>query len=276
MHSNLALRLCSAILFAPLILVGIWYNKSLYEMYGVPVYTMLLAALGVGLSWEWCMMFYKKLKPSVMINALCATIVAFVAPENPWFCVWLVVFCTLVVFLKSKSSLLYSLGTAYICVPLIALSYIYYVHESISRELILWLLAIVWATDIGGYMVGCTLKGPKIAPKISAGKTWSGLCGAVVFAMLTAYVFALYLKAHNLFIPGLDLSFEQVQLVMVLSAGGLALISQAGDFFESFIKRRLKIKDSSNLIPGHGGLFDRFDGLLFASTSLAFILFCLH
>lgn len=272
MHSNLSLRIFSALVLAPFVLGSIWFGKSVYEDYSVPLYTILLASFGVGLSWEWSMMFDKKLSASTMLMALFACLVAFLTEGNPGFALWLSLLGTTLVFWKSNSRLLYSLGTLYICLPILSLGYIYYVSDNVSREIVLWLFFVVWATDIGGYVVGKTLKGPKIMPRISAKKTWSGLLGAVGFAMAVAYFFALYLKAYNYLTPESDISFGQLTAVLVSSAGVLAVVSQMGDFFESYIKRCLNLKDSSNLIPGHGGLFDRVDGLLFASVLTALII----
>ena len=88
--------------------------------------------------------------------------------------------------------------------------------------------------------------------------------------MAAAYVFVLYLKAHELIPAVLYMKYVKQ---LVFSAGALAVVAQAGDFFESAIKRKLDLKDSSDLIPGHGGLFDRVDGLLFAAVVTAFVLF---
>ncbi len=272
MRSNLALRTISAVVLAPLVLAGIWFGKSAYEIYSIPLYTMLLAALGAGLSWEWSMMFDKKVTANTIIMALFACLVAFLTEGNPAFAMWMILLGLTVVYWKTDGRLAYSLGTVYICLPILSLDYIYYVNDTVSREIVLWLFFVVWATDIGGYVVGKTIGGPKLAPKISAKKTWSGLGGAILFAMLVAYVFALYLKAYNYLAPESEVTFNQLVLVLVCSAGVLAVVSQIGDFFESYIKRKLNLKDSSNLIPGHGGLFDRVDGLLFASMMTALII----
>ncbi len=273
MHSNLFLRVVSALVLAPFVLGSIWFGKSVYEDYSIALYTILLAAFGVGLSWEWSMMLDKKLSASSMLMALFAALVAFTTEGNPGFALWLSLLGTTLVFWKSGSRLGYSLGTLYICLPILSLGYIYYINDNISREIILWLFFVVWATDIGGYVVGKTCQGPKIAPKISAKKTWSGLIGAVLFAMGVAYLFALYLEHYNYLTPESDVTFKQLAIVLISSAGVLAVVAQIGDFFESYIKRRLDLKDSSNLIPGHGGLFDRVDGLLFASVLTAIIIF---
>lgn len=273
MYSNLVLRIVSTVVLAPFVLGSIWFGKSVYEDYSIPLYTILLASFGVGLAWEWSMMFDKKLSAGTMLMALFACLVAFLTEGNPGFALWLSLLGTTIVFWKSKSRLLYSLGTLYICLPILSLGYIYYVNEAVSREIVLWLFFVVWATDIGGYIVGKTLRGPKIMPRVSAKKTWAGLVGAILFAMGVAYIFALYLKIYDYLTLESDISFAELRLVLVSSAGVLAVVSQMGDFFESYIKRCLNLKDSSNLIPGHGGLFDRVDGLLFAAVLTALIIF---
>jgi phosphatidate cytidylyltransferase len=115
------------------------------------------------------------------------------------------------------------------------------------------LILLVAAIDIGAYAAGRTFGGPKIAPSISPSKTWAGLIGAAIAASLV-FIFVLAPLVDTRFMRGTG----------VLIAGGIAtaVIAQVGDFFESWMKRRAGVKDSSALIPGHGGLFDRVDGLL--------------
>ncbi|MBP1875654.1 Phosphatidate cytidylyltransferase [Ensifer adhaerens] len=115
----------------------------------------------------------------------------------------------------------------------------------------LFVFAVVWGTDILAYFVGRALGGPKLAPRISPGKTWSGAIGGTVCGVLAGTAaFMAYFPLQDLRIP---------MLALVLSVA-----SQIGDLFESFIKRRFGVKDSSHLIPGHGGVMDRVDGLVFA------------
>lgn len=115
----------------------------------------------------------------------------------------------------------------------------------------LFVFAVVWGTDILAYFVGRALGGPKLAPRISPGKTWSGAIGGTIFGVLAGTAaFMAYFPLQDLRIP---------MLALVLSVS-----SQIGDLFESFIKRRFGVKDSSHLIPGHGGVMDRVDGLVFA------------
>ena len=118
-----------------------------------------------------------------------------------------------------------------------------------GRETILWIVACVWATDIGAYFVGRTAGGSKLAPRISPGKTWSGLVGGMawsaVASAVTGYIFGLG---------------ETVSLALIGAL--LAVVAQLGDLLESAAKRRAGVKDSGTLIPGHGGLLDRVDGLV--------------
>lgn len=115
-------------------------------------------------------------------------------------------------------------------------------------------LAVVIATDVGAYFSGRTIGGPKIAPRISPSKTWAGLIGGATLAGCVSAGFFIYNTGEFVLRPMLFIAFAIGAL--------LAVLAQAGDFFESWLKRRAGMKDSSNLIPGHGGVFDRVDGLL--------------
>lgn len=123
------------------------------------------------------------------------------------------------------------------------------------------LIAGVIGTDIGAYFAGRTFGGPKIAPRISPSKTWSGLLGGMVGAGLTmiAIQAAIYaFKGGNAGDVYLTYGWQR----LALTGAALAVVAQTGDFFESWMKRRAGVKDSGRLIPGHGGLFDRTDGLI--------------
>lgn len=113
--------------------------------------------------------------------------------------------------------------------------------------LILWLLLCVIASDIGGYFAGKMLGGPKLWVRISPKKTWSGTLGGWALAAIVGVLFVIFAAQ-----PGW----------IILASVVVAIAAQIGDLFESAIKRRAGVKDSSNLIPGHGGLLDRFDGVL--------------
>lgn len=115
-------------------------------------------------------------------------------------------------------------------------------------------MAIVWVADIGAYFAGRAIGGPRIAPSISPSKTWAGLGGGIVLAALAEI--ALFVMTNKGFFDARG-AFGSAAF-----GGAAAVVAQAGDFFESWMKRRAGVKDSGKLIPGHGGLFDRLDGLL--------------
>ncbi|MGV0819895.1 phosphatidate cytidylyltransferase [Martelella sp. AMO21009] len=120
---------------------------------------------------------------------------------------------------------------------------------------ILFLFAVVWSTDIMAYFVGRALGGPKLAPSISPGKTWSGAIGGAVFAVAAVFVLCWGYGGSPSIAIGLLALF-------------LSVCSQVGDLFESALKRRCRAKDSSHLIPGHGGVMDRVDGLVAAAFAM--------
>lgn len=115
-----------------------------------------------------------------------------------------------------------------------------------------FLLFVVWATDIFAYFTGRALGGPKLWPRVSPKKTWSGAIGGLVLATVFGAGVAFVANAQDL-------------MLWALLAAGLSVVSQAGDLLESAIKRRFDVKDSSKLIPGHGGIMDRIDGLVAAA-----------
>ncbi len=124
------------------------------------------------------------------------------------------------------------------------------VPEGQLNWLLVALIAVVIATDIGAYFSGRAIGGPKIAPSISPSKTWAGLVGGMICAGLMLAAFAVF-----------EL-FDWTTIYALLAGAIGAVVAQAGDFLESWMKRKAGLKDSSNLLPGHGGFFDRVDGLL--------------
>lgn len=129
-----------------------------------------------------------------------------------------------------------------------------------GAEWIIGLFALVWATDIAAYITGRLIGGPKIAPRVSPNKTWAGLLGGMAASAAIAYGLSSYVPT----LPGPH---------AVLIGAVIAIIAQAGDFLESGIKRRAGVKDSGTLLPGHGGLLDRVDGLLPASLAYAILVY---
>ena len=123
---------------------------------------------------------------------------------------------------------------------------------------VFWLVGVVWGADIGGYIFGMAIGGPKLAPAISPKKTWSGFLGGTLMGAGAGWGMVSY---HR----------PDAALEIALFSAILAVVSQMGDLFESWIKRRNDVKDSGNIIPGHGGMFDRVDGLVAVAIALALI-----
>lgn len=136
-------------------------------------------------------------------------------------------------------------GVPYVALPIMALLWIRMQDEGLL--LAFWALSLVWATDIGAFFAGRNFGGPKVAPSISPNKTWSGLIGGMIAALLLGWGLASYY----------DLPFQ-----LAMASPGLALLAQVGDFFESWMKRRAGVKDSGTILPGHGGVLDRLDGVV--------------
>jgi phosphatidate cytidylyltransferase len=124
-----------------------------------------------------------------------------------------------------------------------------------------WIFAVVWATDIGAFAAGRTFGGPRLAPRFSPNKTWAGLSGGVVCAAAVGGVTAMLMASTSV-------------IALVLLSGVLAVVAQAGDLAESIAKRHFGVKDSSGLIPGHGGLLDRLDGMLTVIPAVAVLTLC--
>ncbi|MEM7242084.1 MAG: phosphatidate cytidylyltransferase [Pseudomonadota bacterium] len=116
---------------------------------------------------------------------------------------------------------------------------------------VIWVVLTVIAADVGGYVFGRLIGGPKLWPAVSPKKTWSGTIGGWVLAIVASVALFLY---------------YDVRLILALASVPVAIAAQAGDLFESWLKRRASIKDSSQLIPGHGGFLDRFDGFIGAGV----------
>lgn len=136
-------------------------------------------------------------------------------------------------------------GFLYIALPAFALLVLSWAWFG----LVLWAMVVTWATDIGAYAAGRAIGGPKLAPAISPNKTWAGLAGGVAAAALSGWLVA-------------SLEIFALGQPFLLLGGLMAVLAQAGDLYESWEKRRAGVKDSGAILPGHGGVLDRIDGLL--------------
>lgn len=154
-----------------------------------------------------------------------------------------------------------ALGVPYICIPVMALLFL---RGQVPDGLLLtlWALSLVWATDIGAYFAGRSIGGPKLAPRVSPSKTWSGLGGGVLAALCAGFLL------HR---------FAGLPVQLAAASGLLAVAAQLGDLLESWMKRGAGVKDSGTLLPGHGGVMDRLDGVVAAAplAALCYILLVL-
>ena len=130
-----------------------------------------------------------------------------------------------------------------------------------------WMFAIVWSTDIAAYFTGRSLGGPKLLPRVSPNKTWSGAVGGLVAGTLAGLGIVLYAREHG------ASALQGIALPAVaISSACASIVSQAGDLLESALKRRYGVKDSGRSIPGHGGVMDRLDGFFTVALLAAFYL----
>ncbi len=152
-------------------------------------------------------------------------------------------------------------GVCYLGPALLALVWMRH-DAAVGRANVMFIVLVVWASDIAAYLAGRLIGGPRLAPMISPGKTWSGAVGGLGGAALVGIVAAISVA---------EAGFLHAALV----AMGLGIASQIGDLLESALKRHFGVKDSGRLIPGHGGLLDRLDGLLVAAPVAAILVLAL-
>lgn len=240
--SNLAVRTLSGVAMIAVALAALWF--------GGLAFWLLAVAAALVMMGEWSDLHGATPRQKRLAQyALCVPL-ALMAPA------WLILetrdFFTLgllagaaffVVITTSRPGL--ALGTLYCGLPVFALILLRRQPDGVL--LALWAMALVWACDIGAYFAGRTIGGPKLAPRVSPNKTWAGLGGGVVAAGLFGW--ALHTWA------GLPWQLAAASPV-------LAVLAQLGDLYESALKRRAGVKDSGTILPGHGGVLDRLDGLV--------------
>ena len=148
-------------------------------------------------------------------------------------------------------------GVVYIALVTLSLLSLRHQPET-GLQGVLWLFATVWATDIFAYVAGRSLGGPRLAPRLSPAKTWSGALGGLAAAIIVGACTAWFFTGGSV-------------IGLAMAGGLLSVVSQAGDLAESAVKRYVGVKDSGQLIPGHGGLLDRVDALMAAAVVMAAI-----
>ncbi len=145
----------------------------------------------------------------------------------------------------------------------------YLIRSAHPFALSLLFMSMIWASDIGAYLVGKTVRGPKMASKISPNKTWSGFAGALLSPAILSVVL---LNGYFLFFEGGHLPDLSLDLFIFAAGFVVGFVGQAGDLMVSFLKRSANVKDTGRIIPGHGGLLDRMDSMLLAAPVFLFII----
>lgn len=146
------------------------------------------------------------------------------------------------------------IGFFYIAIPVYSVIKL----RNYNVEILFWMFAVIWSTDIFAFFAGKTLGGAKIAPTISPNKTWSGLIGGILASMIIGFLSSFMFAGGTLF--------------FILLSALLSIIEQLSDLLESKFKRIFGVKDSGNIIPGHGGILDRLDGMMLLSPVVLLII----
>ena len=247
-------RVASGVVLAPLFLALVYA--------GYPYFHILIAATAAMMAWEFTRMDGKSgLKRQVLVSAASGGAVIAMALGSPLMALIIVgAAIALVVLIDQFAGRpglhVVHIAVAYAVLPAVSLLF---VRDAGGYVSVFWVLAVVWATDIGAYAFGRLIGGPNLAVRISPNKTWSGAIGGLGCAVLASGGLFWAVVAQ----PGAP---------VIAIAALMSVMSQAGDLFESALKRRYGVKDSGALIPGHGGIMDRFDGLWAATPVAAF--FC--
>lgn len=251
--SNLQLRIVSGVILAVVVLGLTWFG-------GWP-FRVLSALIGALVFHEWTTVsgLVKRDGPLYWAAWILVVIALGALAAGVEGTLMLIVAVAPAIFILAISVVrplggLAALGMVYALLPAVSLALLR--GDAASGLIaILYLFAVVWATDILAYFVGRSIGGPKLAPSISPGKTWSGAVGGALAAVVAGFLVA-------------TVAGHPSPILMGALALPLSVVSQAGDLFESGFKRRYGAKDSGNLIPGHGGVMDRVDGLVAAALAL--------
>jgi phosphatidate cytidylyltransferase len=251
--SNLGLRVASAAVLAPAILAAAWFGGWPY---------LVVIAIGVALlAIEWGGMSAPVAPTRVAAAVAAAVLIAvFVGYRGDFIWAWGAIALTAAgAAVIARGVAERPADTAYgvLYIAPAALSLVWLRSTNQGHWWVMMLFAATWAADIGAFAVGSTLKGPKLWPRFSPNKTWSGFVGGLAAATAAGSLMAY-------------MSEFQLNTWAAASIGfAVGLATMAGDLWESALKRRFGVKDSGDLIPGHGGLLDRVDGLMFAVVVMA-------
>jgi phosphatidate cytidylyltransferase len=254
--NELRMRILSALVLAPVALGVTWFGgwpfAALIALAAIAM-AFELTNLLTGLSPTLRMLLVSTAFGAVVFTALGGPFVALIVTLA------CLTFAMMIAAFTGASAVIPTLAFAfpYIILPAVALVWLR-LDQDFGRIAVFWLFFVVWATDTFAYFAGRGIGGPKLAPRLSPNKTWAGLIGGMAGAALVGIVTAIW---FNLGSPA------QLGLVSAV----LAVVAQGGDILESALKRRAGVKDSGKLIPGHGGILDRVDGLITAAVAAGVI-----
>ncbi|MCH9807463.1 MAG: phosphatidate cytidylyltransferase [Alphaproteobacteria bacterium] len=233
-------------------------SLALGAVFAGPVpFGILVLLIAMVMSWEWRHIVRSgRLDESLFIHAavVCLAVIAtIVGYQAIAFGILLLGAVVLFLINAGQGAGISVLGVLYVGIPAVLLVMLRSADEQ-GLVAVLFIFCVVWASDISAFVGGRLIGGVKLYPSISPKKTWAGLLSAVAGAVLVGLAFWLL-------VPGTSVGY------LLACAGGLGLIAQFGDLAESALKRLFRVKDSSDLIPGHGGFMDRLDGLVTAASA---------
>jgi phosphatidate cytidylyltransferase len=251
LRSNLAMRVVAALILAPLTLAAVYF--------GGKVWLILVALTAIGLYAEWLMLVGASRWPVIGVGIFAQIMIAASLALHDIGAAFVCIASGMlaVAALAGAAVRLWGGLAVFYCGAALVAAVTVRQDPEMGLPALLYVLLIVWATDIMGYFAGRSFGGPKLWVRVSPKKTWAGAIGSLIGSFIVAGVFA---------------SLDHGRLWPLLALGGLlSMVSQIGDLFESAIKRQFGVKDSSQIIPGHGGLLDRLDGFVFAIVVAALI-----
>lgn len=250
--SNLLSRILTAVVFCPIALYLTWFGGTLFFSFVWSIGGFILYEWISITKEKWCVS--QKILASIFYLVFGFFLLSGVSALFI-FCVLIFLAAVLAVGPIKKSGWIF-FGFLYASFPVAALSFLRG-HEILGFQVVIFLFAIVWGTDIAGYFSGRAFGGAKLAPKFSPNKTWAGAIGGTFVGVSGGVLVAFQFFNVNL------TSFFIPFLALILS-----ICSQLGDLGQSWFKRHFSVKDSGSLLPGHGGFMDRMDGLIGAASFL--------